>query len=189
MRQVHEVEANWKILNENFMECYHCPGVHPELCDLVPLYRSGTVDVQGGDVVAEFRPGASSFTLSGKTAREPFPGLNDAEKRRYDGELIAPGMMLNLVPDFAYFRTLWPLSPGRTRIVSEWLFHPDEMARPGFDPSDAVEFAMLVARQDWAVCAGVQRGAGSRAFRGGLYVPLESEAAGFASWYLGRMAD
>jgi len=103
--------------------------------------------------------------------------------------LIAPGMMLNLVPDFAYFRTLWPLSPGRTRIVSEWLFHPDEMARPGFDPSDAVEFAMLVARQDWAVCAGVQRGAGSRAFRGGLYVPLESEAAGFASWYLGRMAD
>jgi len=187
VRQVHEVPANWKILAENFMECYHCPGVHPELCDLVPLYRSGVVDVQGGEVVAEFRPGAASFTLSGRTDRPPFPGLSDGEKRRYDGELIAPGMMLNLVPDFAYFRTLWPLEPGLTRIVSEWLFHPDAIARPGFDPTDAVEFAMLVARQDWEVCAGIQKGAGSRTFGGGFYTAQESEAAGFVSWYRERM--
>jgi Rieske 2Fe-2S family protein len=188
-RQIHEVPANWKILAENFMECYHCPGVHPELCDLVPIYRDGIVDVQGGDVVAEFRPGAASFTLTGRTDRPPFPGLSDAEKRRYVGELIAPGVMLNLVPDFVYYRTLWPLAPGLTRIVSEWLFHPEAIDRPGFDPADAVEFAMLVARQDWEVCAGIQKGAGSRAFRGGLYVDQEAEAARFLSWYRDRMRD
>ena len=37
-------------------------------------------------------------------------------------------------------------------IVNEFLFHPGEMAKPGFDPSDAVEFWDLVNRQDWAIC-------------------------------------
>ena len=49
-----------------------------------------------------------------------------------------------------------------TTIVCEFLFHPAEMAKPGFDPSDAVEFWDLVNRQDWTICESVQRGMSSR---------------------------
>ena len=58
-----------------------------------------------------------------------------------------------------------PRRPTGRSIVVDFLFHPDEMAKPGFDPSDAVEFWDLVNRQDWAVCEGVQDGMTSRRFR------------------------
>ena len=48
------------------------------------------------------------------------------------------------------------------------------MAKPGFDPSDAVEFWDLVNRQDWAICESVQRGMSSRVFQTGYYAPMES---------------
>ncbi len=188
-RQAHEVDCNWKILVENYQECYHCPGVHPELCDLVPLYRRGIVDASTSDVVAYFREGAGTFTRTGTTRRPLLSGLNDEEKRKYDGELIVPTMMLNLFPDYVQYRVLWPLSPGRTRIVTEWLFEPTTMTRDDFDPSDAIEFINLIARQDWDVCELVQKGVGSRAHRQGIYTPQEEHSAAFKSWYLDRFGN
>ena len=43
------VEANWKILIENYNECLHCPTVHPELVDVIPAYRKGWVFEEGRD--------------------------------------------------------------------------------------------------------------------------------------------
>ncbi len=186
-RAAHEVECNWKILVENYMECYHCPGVHPELCDLVPLYRKGIVDAAGSDVVATFREGACTFTMSGTTRRPLLSGLNDEEKRMYNGEMIYPTLMLNLFPDYVQYRVLWPLGPARTRVVTEWLFEPSTMARNDFDPRDAVEFINLIARQDWNVCERVQKGVASRAHRYGVYVPQETHAGEFKAWYLDRL--
>ena len=68
---------------------------------------------------------------------------------------------------------LVPKAPDRTLVVVDFLFHPDEIAKPTFDPSDAVEFWDLVNRQDWAVCEGVQGGMTSRRFRFGWYAPME----------------
>ena len=186
-RAAHEVECNWKILIENYMECYHCPGVHPELCDLVPLYRKGVVDAAGSDVIAYFREGACTFTMTGATRRPFLSGLNDDEKRMYNGEVVYPTMMLNLFPDYAQYRVLWPLGPGRTRIVTEWLFEPSTMEREDFDPGDAVEFIKLVSRQDWDVCERVQLGVASRAHAHGVYVPQETQAGEFKAWYLDRL--
>jgi len=105
----------------------------------------------------------------------------------YNGEMIYPTMMLNLFPDYAQYRVLTPLAPGRTRIVTEWLFEPTTMERDDFDPGDAVEFINLIARQDWDVCERVQMGVGSRAHRHGVYVPQETHAGEFKAWYLDRL--
>ena len=43
------VEANWKIIIENYNECLHCPTVHPELVDVIPAYRKGWVFEDGRD--------------------------------------------------------------------------------------------------------------------------------------------
>src|SRR6266568_4487134 len=44
---VYDVQANWKLMLENYMECYHCGPMHPELCDLLPGFRAGQVYTEG----------------------------------------------------------------------------------------------------------------------------------------------
>jgi phenylpropionate dioxygenase-like ring-hydroxylating dioxygenase large terminal subunit len=185
-RTVHDVEANWKILVENYQECYHCPGIHPELCDLVPLYARAEVDLPGG-AVALFRDGAASFTRDGTTRRPLFPDLTEEETRRFNGEMVLPNMFMNLLPDYVLTRTLWPLGPGRTRFLSEWLFDPATMERDDFDPRDAYEFADLVALQDWRICEEVQRGVASGGYGGGVYTPGESAARDVTRWVRQRI--
>lgn len=168
----YSVASNWKVILENYNECYHCAGVHPELCEVVPAFRKGLSGLDW-DRGIEQRRGTNTFTRSGTTNRAPFPGLDEDEKVRHKGELIYPNLMLSLAMDHAASFTLWPRSPDRTDIICEFLFHPDEMAKPDFNATDAVEFWDLVNKQDWQVCEGVQRGMNSRVFESGYYGPME----------------
>ena len=157
---------------ENYNECYHCAGVHPELCKVVPAFRERGGAALDWDRGVPHRDGAWTFTRSGTTSRAPFPGLNEDERTRHKGELLYPNMMISLSADHVAAFTVWPMGPERTVVVCDFLFHPDEMARPGFDPADAIEFWDLVNRQDWTISEGVQRGMRSRRF--GFYAPMES---------------
>ncbi len=149
-RIVYEIEANWKVMLENYNECYHCGPVHPELCRLVPAFRQhGGSDLDWERGIPH-RDGAWTFTATGTSARAPFAGLDADEQVRHKGELIYPNLLLSLSAEHVAAFYLLPVGPDRTTIVNEFLFHPSEMARPGFDPSDAVEFWDLVNRQDWA---------------------------------------
>ena len=68
---------------------------------------------------------------------------------------------------------VWPESASKTRVRCDFLFHPDEISRSDFDPSDAVEFWDIVNRQDWSICESVQRGMNNRVFEHGYYAPME----------------
>ena len=170
----YEIAANWKVMLENYNECYHCGPVHPELCRLVPAFKQrggAELDWERG---IPHRDGAWTFTASGTSSRAPFPGLSEDEQVRHKGELIYPNLLLSLAAEHVAAFTILPHSPGRTTVVCEFLFHPDEMRKPGFDPADAVDFWDLVNRQDWTICESVQRGMTSRVFRSGYYAPMES---------------
>lgn len=169
----YDVAANWKIILENYNECYHCAGVHPELCELVPEFRRDGGMHLDWEAGIPHRAGATTYTLSGTTSRAAFPGLSEEEKVRHKGELIYPNLMLSVSSDHAAAFVLWPLAPGRTRIECRFLFHEAEMARDDFDPADAVDFWDMVNRQDWAVCERVQRGIGARVHEHGYYSPME----------------
>ncbi|HXF71281.1 MAG TPA: aromatic ring-hydroxylating dioxygenase subunit alpha [Actinomycetota bacterium] len=175
-RITYGVAANWKVIVENYNECYHCGPVHPELCELVPAFkeRGGAgLDWERG---VPHREGAWTFTWTGTSRRRPFPELAPEERDRHKGELVYPNLMLSLSADHVAAFTLWPEGPGRTRIDCDFLFEPEEMARPGFDPSDAVDLWDLVNRQDWRICEAVQAGMGARPFRFGYYAPMEDLA-------------
>ena len=172
-RVTYEVAANWKVIAENYNECYHCSGVHPELCDVVPAFRENGGAHLDWDRGIDHREGAFTFTLSGTTNRLPFASLDEDEKIRHKGELVYPNFLLSLSPEHVTAFTLWPQAPAATRVTCDFLFHPDEIAKPGFDPSDAVEFWDLINRQDWAICERVQLGTQCRMHQFGYYAPME----------------
>ncbi len=182
----YEVHANWKLIWENTLECYHCGPMHPELCALVPMYRTGTVDDSMGALLAEE---VEAFTITGKSSRPPLPGLLPEDIRRYYGFFAMPNAFVNLLSDHVVIDAFQPLGPALTRVTSEWLFDPAVMSRADFDPMDAVEILDLVNRQDWVVCELAQQGMSSKALaRGGNYSPLEHHIRGFVDYILAKLA-
>ena len=188
-RVVYEVAANWKVLAENYNECLHCGPVHPELCDLVPDFRRGG----GADLEWErgipHRDGAYTFTVSGTTARPPFPDLDDDERVRHKGELVFPNLLLSLSCDHVAAFVLTPHGPDATTIEFDLLFDPAVIADPAFDPSDALDLWDVVNRQDWAICESVQRGMHSRGFTQGWFAPMEDASLDVRAWYEPRMEN
>jgi Rieske 2Fe-2S family protein len=180
------VAANWKIVAENYNECYHCGPVHPELSRLVPSFAGGGRGLDWDHGIPH-REGAWTFTMSGTTDRAPLPGLDDDERTRHKGELIYPNLMLSCSADHVAAFTLRPVAVDRTAIECRLLFHPSEVARPTFDPSDAGDFWDMVNRQDWAICESVQRGMSSRAYTHGWFAPMEDDSADIRRWLLPRL--
>ena len=185
----YDVAANWKVILENYNECYHCGPVHPELCELVPAFKqSGGSELNWDDGVPH-RVGANTFTLSGNTTRSPFPGLSEGEKTHHKGELFYPNLMLSLSMDHVAAFTLLPQNASRTLIQCEFLFHPDELYKPHFDSSDAVQFWDKVNQQDWAICESVQRGMQNKVFQHGYYGPMEDESLDIRDYVSRKLSE
>ena len=184
----YEVAANWKVICENYNECYHCGGVHPELCSVVPAFREaggGALDWSRG---IPHREGAYTFTHSGTTTRRAFPTLNADERTRHKGEVLYPNLFISLACDHAAVFILQPRGAERTDITCQFLFESYEIAQPTFDPGDAVEFWDITNRQDWSICESVQKGMHSRMHTHGYYAPMEDFSLDIRSYVLDRFA-
>jgi Rieske 2Fe-2S family protein len=179
----YEVAANYKVLLENYNECYHCGPVHPELCRLVPAFAGGGDGLEWEDGIPH-REGTWTFTMSGTTTRAPLPGLSAREQTRHKGDLVFPNLLLSASADHVAAFLLLPRSVDRTDVVCSLLFAADEASREDFEPSDAAELWELVNRQDWAVCESVQRGMSSRSYRHGWFAPMEDDSLDIRRWLL-----
>jgi phenylpropionate dioxygenase-like ring-hydroxylating dioxygenase large terminal subunit len=190
-RRVYPLRANWKLIFQNYSECLHCPIVHP-LLQKQQHYLSGENEPPqptylGGHM--DLRDGVATLTMDGTTRRAPLPGLSPDERRRVYYYAILPTLLLNLHPDYMLTFTLWPLAPDRTDVVCEWHFHPETIARPDFDPRDAVEFWDLTNRQDWELSELAQQGIASRGYRPGPYSNREELLHAFDRFVLDRVGD
>jgi phenylpropionate dioxygenase-like ring-hydroxylating dioxygenase large terminal subunit len=184
----YDVDANYKVLAENYNECYHCGPVHPELTRLVPSFGGGGVGLEWEDGIPH-RDGAWTFTLTGTTNRRPFPELDETERTRHKGELVYPNLWLSCAADHVAAFVSWPLAAGRTRIRCDLLFEPEAIAADDFDPGDAGDLWDLVNKQDWVVCESVQRGMSSRAYQQGWFAPMEDLSADIRRWLLPRLGE
>jgi len=172
-RHTYQVAANWKVLVENYHECYHCPLIHPELCRVSPPTSGANWDLPGAWVGGEMelREHAQTMSLDGRSRGRRLPGV-DPGTVRYLG--LFPNLLISAHPDYVLTHLLTPTGPGRTRVECEWLFPPDVD-----DPSYAVEFWDLTNRQDWAACESVQRGMANPHFRPG---PLAAKEDAVYQW-------
>jgi Rieske 2Fe-2S family protein len=185
----YEVAANWKIICENYNECYHCGGIHPELCAVVPAFRdAGGANLDWSRGIPH-REGAYTFTRSGTTARRSFPGLSADEQVRHKGELAYPNLFLSMACDHVAAFILQPRGPEQTEITCHFLFEPHEMAEPSFDPSDTVEFWDLINRQDWTICEAVQDGIRARVHLHGYFAPMEDFNLDIRRYVIERIGD
>ncbi len=169
----YDVAANWKIVVENYHECLHCPGVHPELVQIVPLYRRGEVEEAGQTLGNSMGHGLTSFTASGLSTLPRLPGLSEEDAYTFYGAYLPPNLIINYHSETVNAVTIHPTGPERTTVRSSFLFRPETMTADGFDPSEVVDFRDLVARQDWVVCELAQRGVRSRFFEGGGIYPRQ----------------
>ncbi len=188
-RVEYDVNANWKLIFENYSECYHCPGVHPMLSKVSP-YDSAENDLCEGPFLGGFMAitEGASLTMSGNACARPVGDIGSEDHARVFYYSIFPNMLLSMHPDYVMVHQVWPLSPERTRIVCDWFFHPDAFDRADFHPEDAVEFWDVTNKQDWHVCELSQQGIASRAYTPGPYSPRESIPAAWDWEYLRRMS-
>jgi glycine betaine catabolism A len=185
----YQVAANWKVICENYNECYHCAGVHPELCAVVPAFRErGGANLDWARGIPH-RPGAYTFTASGTTRRRAFPTLNEDERVRHKGELVYPNLFISLACDHVAVFILEPRSAAHTTIACHFLFEPYEIGKSDFDPGDATEFWDLVNRQDWAICEAVQQGISARVHERGYYAPMEDFSLDIRRYVMERIGD
>ncbi len=186
----YEAACNWKLVFQNYSECYHCPVIHPQLERLSP-WDSGRNDLMEGPILGGYmtlRDEHGSLTVGGVTVREPISTLEPHDRGRVYYYTIFPSLLLSLHPDYVMAHYIRPMSPNRTEIVCEWLFSASAMAREDFNPSDAVEFWDLTNRQDWNVSELTQLGLASRSYTPGPYAAGEGLLHAFDRHYLSVMA-
>jgi len=189
-RVEYHVRANWKLIFENYSECYHCPGVHPTLSKVSP-YDSAENDLTEGPFLGGFMRinKGKSLTMSGNACALAVGEVEEREeKEQVFYYSIFPNMLLSMHPEYVMVHQLWPQSPTETLILCDWFFHPEAFDRSDFHPDDAIEFWDMTNKQDWHVCELSQQGIASRAYQPGPYSSRESIPAAWDREYLRQMA-
>jgi Rieske 2Fe-2S family protein len=178
-RHSYQVAANWKVVAENYHECYHCPLIHPELCQVSPPTSGDNYDLPGAWVGGsmELRDGMATMSLTGQSGGHPIPGV---PVDRVEYLHLLPNLLVSAHPDYVMTHRLVPLAPGRTWIECSWYLRPGPSGAVP-DASYAVDFWDLTNRQDWAACESVQRGIASPHFVPGPFAPNEDAVAAFVA--------
>ncbi|MFF1381341.1 aromatic ring-hydroxylating dioxygenase subunit alpha [Streptomyces sp. NPDC058308] len=187
-RVTYDVRANWKLIVENFMECYHCATIHPELTDVLPEFADGFAAQYYVGHGAAFGEDVGGFTVDGSAGFGRLPEVRDDQDRRYYAITVKPTVFVNLVPDHVILHRMFPMAEDRTVVECDWLYAPDVVAS-GADLSHSVELFHRVNTQDFAACERTQPAMASRAYRaGGVLVPTEHHIGLFHEWLTKQLA-
>jgi Rieske 2Fe-2S family protein len=178
-RHTYEVAANWKVIAENYHECYHCPLIHPELCQVSPPDSGDNYDLPGTWIGGsmDLREGMATMSMTGELAANPLP---DVDPMRVEYLHVLPNLLVSAHPDYVMAHRMVPLAAGRTWVECSWYVAPGP---DGSVPAarGAVDFWDVTNRQDWGACESVQRGLNSPHFSPGPFAPKEDAVAHLVS--------
>ncbi|MBK6535945.1 MAG: Rieske 2Fe-2S domain-containing protein [Deltaproteobacteria bacterium] len=180
-----EVDANWKLLVENFQESHHFPTVHPGLEALTPWRDSHSLVEADGWLggVMSLRDEVETVSTTG-LLRGRRPIVPASLRRLVHDAWIAPNLLTSLQPDYLLMYRLHPLAPGRTRVVGEVFVHRATPDDAGLD--EVFAFWDRTNAEDRAVCERQQLGMASR-WEGGVYATSEDGTRAFDRWVASRL--
>jgi Rieske 2Fe-2S family protein len=188
-RIVYDVKANWKLIIENFMECYHCATIHPELTEVLPEFADGYAAQYFVGHGAVFGEDISGFTVDGSEGVERIPTIDADQDRRYYAITVKPQVFINMVPDHVIVHRMFPMAADRTVVECDWLYLPG-VVESGVDVSKSVELFDRVNRQDFEACEATQPSMSSRMYtRGGVLVPSEHHIGTFHEWVQAKLGS
>jgi Rieske 2Fe-2S family protein len=184
----YDLACNWKLIVQNYSECYHCPLIHPEL-ERLSESTSGRNDMAAGPFLGGYmtlNTGFGSMTLSGREAAPPVGSVDGADVERVYYYSLFPNVLLSLHADYVMVHTLRPVSAARTLVSCEWLFAPGVLPE---NVDDAAGFWDMTNRQDWHVSELTQLGVASRAYTPGPYAHAEGLLHAFDQHYLAMLGE
>ena len=213
-RKRYELRTNWKLIAENFRECYHCGPAHPEYCNAVigaNLRESAdgvladrrmewtkkgltinNVDFENDSfhfaVRYPLRPGVMSYSLDGKAVSKPMGDHKD-----YDagvlGLVVYPNFWMDAVSDYMWTMRLTAVDPSKTFIELTWLVDGAAQEGTDYNVERLTDFWRITGEQDWTLCENNFKGVESSHYQPGPYAPAELDVAKFVDWYLNRMRE
>lgn len=181
----YEVAGNWKLVIQNYCECYHCPILHPALAEIIP-YMGGRNDLYEGPFLGGYMDmldGKESVTMSGHRCCPPLPGLNPDDRHRVYYYSIFPNLLLSLHPEYVMYHTVWPDGLNRCRVECSWLFKKDVLESNKNKPQEAIDFWDMTNKQDWHISELSQLGIQSKMYAPAPYSGQESLLAAFDAYY------
>ena len=166
--QAYEIDANWKLIAENFMEYYHLPWVHPELIKVSRMQDHHRYQGRGMYTGMTTNP-ISQSGRSNWLALPPFDGLTGDELVSGRFVHVFPNVSISVLPNHAFVMILSPTGVGHTSEHTYILTHPDTMAAEGSNDamSALAEFWDHVNREDIEIVERVQRGISTTDYPGG----------------------
>lgn len=187
---IYDVEANWKLIFQNYSECYHCPIVHPMLNRLTP-YQGSSNELDEGSILGGpmgLAEASQTMSCDGKYAGPPIANLNPDQLRSVYYFTICPTMFLSLHPDYVLIHRIERIDTGNSKVICQFLFPTESSNQQKLAPDQAIEFWDITNRQDWNVCELAQKGMSDPAYQPGPYSHLESVVAAFDRNYLSELA-
>ena len=213
-KKAYELRTNWKLVAENFRECYHCGPAHPEYCSAVigaNMKESATEVLEERKVEWErsglavsnvefendsfhfairypLRPGILSYSTDGSAVALPM-GEHQDYNAGVLGLVVLPNFWMDAVSDYIWTMRVTPESPSKTLIELAWLVDKNAVEGEHYTLDHLTEFWKITGEQDWELCENNFAGIESSRYQPGPYAPIELDVVKFVDWYLNRLRD
>ena len=180
----YSVNCNWKLIVQNYSECYHCPIIHPELAEITP-YTEGRNDLASGPFLGGYMEmKGETISESGQLCGPMLGNLTLKNQKRVYYYALFPNILLSLHPDYVMLHSVWPEGVDKCRVECGWYFSEGVADDKDYSPENAVNFWHKTNRQDWDICEQSYLGIQSRKYQPGPYSGQESLLAAYDEHYL-----
>ena len=187
----YDVSGNWKLVIQNYCECYHCPILHPDLAAITP-YMGGRNDLHEGSFLGgymDFNEEKNSITSSGNLCCPPLKNVKEDDMKRVYYYSIFPNMLLSLHPEYVMYHTIWPKGVDKCSVECTWLFEKGVAESDEHKPYEAIDFWDMTNQQDWYISELSQLGIQSQKYTPAPYSGQESLLAAFDQYYKKKLND
>ncbi len=188
-KKTYQVKGNWKLVIQNYCECYHCPILHPDLA-AIHNYMGGKNDLYEGPFLGgymTFNKNKESITKSGNLCCPILPDIEKKNENRVYYYSIFPNMLLSLHPEYVMFHTVWPNGYDQCTVECSWLFEKNIIDSSQYRPQEAIDFWDMTNKQDWHISELSQLGIQSTKYFPAPYSGQESLLAAFDQYYLDKI--
>jgi Rieske 2Fe-2S family protein len=213
-KKSYELRTNWKLVAENFRECYHCGPAHPEYCSAVigaNMKESATEVLEERKVEWErsglavnnvefendsfhfairypLRPGVLSYSTDGAAVAIPMGDHKDYNAGVL-GLVVLPNFWMDAVSDYMWTMRVTPVSASKTLIDLAWIVDKDAVEGEHYTLEHLTNFWKITGEQDWELCENNFAGIENSQYKPGPYAPVELDVVKFVDWYLNRLRD